>query len=285
VKTWGDQAAKADWASAGKPVLNTLLFFAVQEGRIDAVEDRVAPWVLAATGGTLRAEDQSMTFAQLMNMTSGYARIEGPGAAWAYNDVAMQLKNKLVGAIFGEPLDAPLRSRLAPLQLQDGSLLTTRSGYGVSTTTRDFARIAWFWRNRGNWRGQQILDEEFFDRYLRRQVSASTPRSSGADADYLNVGTFGGGTDQIAYGPGQFGMNWWFNGANDTVGTSGLRPWRDAPSDTVLALGHWNREVAVVIPSLNVVVATRGNWGTFVPGDPNSGVNQRLRLLTQSVIQ
>jgi VCBS repeat-containing protein len=283
VKTWGDQTAKADWASASKPVLNTLLFFAVQEGRIDAVEERVEPWVFAATGGALRADDESMTFAQLMNMTSGYARSEGPGAAWAYNDVAIQLKNRLVGAIFGEPLDAPLRARLAPLQLQDGSLLTTRSGYGLSTTTRDFARIAWFWLNRGNWRGQQILAEKFFDDYLRTQVPGTMPRTTGADTDYLNVGTAGGGTDQTAYGPGQFGMSWWFNGPNDTVGTTGLRPWPDAPPDTVQAHGHWNREFVVWIPSLNVVVATRGSWGSFVPGDPSSGVNQRLKLLTQSV--
>ena len=31
-----------------------------------------------------------------------------------------------------------------------------------------------------------------------------------------NVGTIGGGTDQTAYGPGQYGMGWWFNGPNDT---------------------------------------------------------------------
>ena len=26
-----------------------------------------------------------------------------------------------------------------------------------------------------------------------------------------------------------------------------------------------------------MLVSTRGNWGAFVPGDPSSGVNQRLR--------
>ena len=39
------------------------------------------------------------------------------------------------------------------------------------------------------------------------------------------------------------------------------------------------------IPSLNVVVSTRGNWGSFVPGDPSSGVNQRLKLLTEAAGQ
>ena len=63
------------------------------------LDDRIGNWVLAGTGGTLRPEDESITFAQLMNMTSGYAVIDAPGAAWAYNDVASKLKNRLIGAI------------------------------------------------------------------------------------------------------------------------------------------------------------------------------------------
>jgi hypothetical protein len=282
VYTWGDQTAKADWASAAKPVLNTLLFFAVQEQRIDSLDDPIGSWVLAGTGGALRPEDEAITFAQLMNMTSGYALIDAPGAAWGYNDIASNLKNKVIGAIFGEPLDEQLRTRLAPLQLQDGSLLTTRGGYGLSTTTRDFARIAWFWLNRGNWRNEQILSSKLFDDYMRTQVPGEMPRATGPDVDYLNVGTVGGtNPDQSEYGPGQFGASWWFN---DTVGTTGLRPWAAAPLDAIQANGHWNEEIVVIIPSLNLVVATRGGWGSFVPGDPNSGVNQNLELLMSAVL-
>jgi CubicO group peptidase (beta-lactamase class C family) len=283
VYTWGDQTAKADWASAAKPVLHTLLGFAAQEDRIESFDDRIGKWVLAGTGGVLRPEDEAITIAQLMNMTSGYALIDPPGTAWAYNDVASQLKNKLIGAILGEPLEAQLQSRLAPLQFQDGSLLTTRSGYGLSTTTRDFARIGWFWMNRGNWRSEQVLSNTFFDEHMRTQVPGTMPRSAGSDADYLNVGSVGapGETDQSAYGPGIYGAAWWFN---DTVGTTGLRAWPDAPLDAFQANGHWDREVMVMIPSLNVLVAARGAWGTFVPGDPTSGMNARLRILTQAVV-
>jgi hypothetical protein len=279
VRTWGDQTSKADWASASKPLMNTLLFFAVQENRISAVEDPARNWVAAATGGTLRADDQSMTIFQLMNMTSGYARIETPGAAWAYNDVAVQLKNRVVGAIFGELPDAPIRARLAPLQFQDGSLFSTRGGYGLSTSTRDFARIALFWMNRGNWRGQQILGEKFFNGYMKTLVPFSLPRTTGADVDYLNVGTAGGGTDQTPYGPGQFGMNWWFNAPVSSLG----RPWPAAPTDMIQTHGHFNREMVIMIPSLNLIVTNRGSWGTFVPFDANSGINQRLRLLMLAV--
>jgi len=222
-----------------------------------------------------------MTFAQLMNMTSGYANIEAPGVAWAYNDTASNLKNRLIGAILGEPVEAQLLTRLAPLQFEDGSLLTTRGGYGMSTTTRDFARIGWFWMNRGNWRSDQVLASTFFDDYMRAQVPGNLPRSVAGDADYLNAGTVGGGTDQSEYGPGIYGAAWWFN---DTVGTTGLRAWPDAPLDAFQANGHWDREVMVMIPSLNLLVAARGAWGTFVPGDPTSGMNARLRIMTQAVV-
>ena len=279
--SWGDQTAKADWASAAKPVLHTLLFFAVQENKLNSVEDPVKDWVLAGTGGALTPEDESMTFAQLMNMTSGYAVIDAPGAAFAYNDVASNLKNKLIGAVLGEPLDGQLLTRLAPLQFQDGSLLTTRGGYGLSTTTRDYARIGWFWMNHGNWRNQQLLSSKFFDDYMRSQVPGAMPRSAGPDVDYLNVGSVGGGTDQSEFGPGIFGASWWFN---DTVGTTGLRAWPDAPLDMFQANGHWSGEIVVMIPSLNLLVAARGAWGTFVPGDPTSGMNQRLRFLTSAIV-
>jgi CubicO group peptidase (beta-lactamase class C family) len=281
VYTWGDQSAKADWASAAKPVIHTLLFFGVKEKRVASVDERIGNWVLAGTGGALRPEDEPITFVQLMNMTSGYAVIDAPGAAWAYNDVASQLKNKLVGAILGEPLEAQLQSRLAPLQFQDGSLLTTRGGYGISTTTRDFARIAWFWLNHGNWRSEQLLSGTFFEEYMRTQVPGTMPRSAGPDVDYLNVGSVGGGTDQAEYGAGLYGAAWWFN---DTVGTTNLRAWPDAPLDMFQANGHWNQEIVVIIPSLNLVVAARGAWGSFVPGDPNSGMNLRMRQLTQALV-
>lgn len=281
VYTWGDQTAKADWASAAKPVVHTLLFFAVQENRIKSLDDPVKDWVLAATGGTLRPEDEPITFAQLMNMTSGYAVIDAPGAAWAYNDTASNLKNRIIGAILGEPLDGQLLTRLAPLQFEDGSLLTTRGGYGISTTTRDFARIGWFWMNHGNWRNQQVLAGTFFDQYMRTQVPGTMPRSAGADIDYLNVGSVGGGTDQTEYGPGMFGASWWFN---ETVGAAGLRAWADAPLDMFQANGHWDREIVVMIPSLNLLVAARGSWGAFLPGDASSGMNQRMALLTSAVV-
>ena len=76
VKTWGDQSSKADWASAAKPVMSTMLFYAVEEGRLADVHELVGDH-----GWTMSAKDQPMEFYHLANMTSGYARGEVPGAA------------------------------------------------------------------------------------------------------------------------------------------------------------------------------------------------------------
>ena len=40
--TWGDQSKSSDVASAFKPVLTTLLFMAIQEGKLAGVDDKVA---------------------------------------------------------------------------------------------------------------------------------------------------------------------------------------------------------------------------------------------------
>ena len=95
-KTWGDQAEVGDWYSSAKPVLSTLLFFALQEGRVTSVDQPIADF-----GWPLQAKDQGITFRHLGAMTSGYARPEGPGEAWAYNDFAIQLKQETQDAMGG----------------------------------------------------------------------------------------------------------------------------------------------------------------------------------------
>ena len=89
VKSWGDQSERGDWLSSAKPVLSTLLFFAVEEGLVKSVDQPIADF-----GWELSDKDRSMTFRHLGAMTSGYARPEVPGAAWSYNDYAIQLYQK-----------------------------------------------------------------------------------------------------------------------------------------------------------------------------------------------
>jgi len=42
VYSWGDQSKSADIASAVKPIISTLLLFALQEGKLKSVDDKVS---------------------------------------------------------------------------------------------------------------------------------------------------------------------------------------------------------------------------------------------------
>ena len=273
VKSWGSPARKIDWASAAKPAMSTLLFHAVASGRLTSVDDRIDPW----WGGALAQKDKPMTFRQLANMTSGYARGEPPGAAWAYNDYAVQLYCDTLTRVYDGKTPAEMYDRLfAALQLQDGTLTGTRANCGINASPRDFARIGWLWLNKGRWNDVQVIPQTFFDTYQKPDVPGALPRTALAGSDYLGVGTVGGHSDMADYGPGIYGFNWWFNAP---VGGDGNPTWPDAAADTYQANGHWNVEVMTIIPSMRMVVAARGDWGTFVPGDAAAGMNANLALL------
>jgi CubicO group peptidase (beta-lactamase class C family) len=256
--------------------MSTMLFFAVHEGKTSSVDSHVDPYVEKILGRSLNAKDQTMTFRHLADMVSGYGRVEPPGEAWAYNDWAINLYSKvLFDGVFQETPNAAAMSssRLGALQIEDGTIFGSRQGYGVYMSPRDFARIGWFWLNKGNWGGNPILPRRFFDEYMKADVPADLPRSMAETSDYLDIYFTGGGTDQTPLGPGVYGFNWWFN--------KGKKTWPDAPEDTFQANGHWNGEVLTVIPSLGLVAAWRGS-GTS-PDTFNGPMNNALKILVSAV--
>lgn len=279
VKSWGSKSERGDWYSSAKPVLSTLLLFAVQEGKVKSVDTPIRQY-----GWPLEGKDREITFRHLANMMSGYARLEAPGAAFAYNDYAIQLYQvTLFDRVFKEaPQTAAMHPRrLRPLQFEDGPrFLKNRR---LSASVRDFARIAWFWLQKGNWRGKQLLPRRFFEECQRPQVPAGLPHTAkGETNDWLRIGSYGGGSDHFTeYGAGIYGFNWWFNG------TGRLHPgritWPDAPRDAFMSIGAAGNS-AVVIPSLNtVLVAARANWGSLRPGDENALANLHMRLLVDAL--
>jgi CubicO group peptidase (beta-lactamase class C family) len=278
VKEWGSQSEHGDWLSSAKPVFSTLLLFAVQEGKAPGIDAPIQDF-----GWSLSPKDQTMTLGHLTNMVSGYARPESPGAAWAYNDYAIQLYQlTLFDRIFRETPETAAMAphRLGALQLEDGLVLLRNRR--LSASVRDFARIAWFWLHQGRWKDRQLLPKRFFDQYQRPQVPRDLPQSSKAETDdYLEIGTFGGGSDHFTeFGAGIYGFNWWFNG------TGRLHPdeltWPDAPRDTFMSIGAGGN-CAVIVPSLNLVlVAAKANWGKLQAGDRSSTMNQHIRLLAEA---
>ena len=279
VKAWGNQAEKGDWLSSVKPVMSTLLFFAIQEKKLKSVDTPLANY-----GWEFQAKDRTMTFRHVADMTSGYARPEAPGAAYAYNDYAIQLYQKtLFDHVYKEDPDtvANAPGRFGALQLEDS--LTFNARRRLLASVRDFARIAWFWLHQGRWHGKQLLDRSYFRRYQKPDVPFALPHTQQAgNDDYLGIGTFGGGSDHFTkFGPGIYGFNWWFNK------TSRLHPaartWPDAPGDSILSIGAGGN-VSALFPSQGIVLASaRGKWGQLTGGDAAAPMNQYLKLLTQAV--
>ncbi len=277
--SWGDQAEVSDWFSSAKPVFSTLLFFAIEEGKVQSVDQPVADF-----GWDLSEKDHAITFRHLGAMISGYARPEAPGAAWAYNDFAIQLYQKtLFDRVFQDDpkkvIEAP--ERLGALGFEDG--LKFNKNRRISASVRDFARISWFWFHKGEWNCAQILPRRYFDEFQRPQVPKDLPVTRQAETDdYLGIQSFGGGSDHFAKcGPGIYGFNWWFN---DTGGQHPeTRTWPDAPVDTVMSIGARGNNTAI-IPSLGLMlVCAKGDWNDLNAGDANSKINQTLKLLVSAV--
>ena len=240
VKSWGNLTSHKWWASASKPVLSTLLLLAVQEQKLPSVDALVK-----SVGWELSPKDSTMTFRHLANMVSGYACTEPPGAAWGYNDFAIQLYARSLEKVFEQSLDEAFRQRMAALQFEDGEFFGGRGGLSVAASPRDFARLGWLWLNRGRWKDKQVLSEKLFVENIKPGVPADLPRTTTKQADdYLGIGTYGGGTDQTKYGPGVYGFNFWFNERC----TSGERVWPAAPADTYQANGMWNRDTVTIFP-------------------------------------
>jgi len=284
VKSWGDYTAPTFWNSSSKPLLSTMLFFAIQEGRVSSVNERISDW-----GWDLLPKDQTMEFSHLANMTSGYARAEDPGAAWAYNDTAIQLYAvTLFDQVFesdrfhtSEVVGAP--SRLGPLRFEDGDGAIMNK-YGAALSPRDWARLSLFWLNKGMWNGDQLLDKSYFDNVVRPQVPIALPRTSMDGSDYLGVGTYGGGTDQNFYGQGVYGYNWWFNGRSAING--GNPAWPDGPDDAMVTYGAAGRS-SVIFPSEELIVVGAGsNWGTlnFYEPDADDNMNRSIKLISEAIV-
>ncbi len=277
VYSWGSPSAHGEWASASKAMFSTLLFFAINETRIGSVDD-----LIADQGWSLSSADQAISFRHVANMISGYSLPEGPGTHWAYNDYGVQLYSRtILQNVFGinaenaVEIDALVTdtSRLGALQFEDGQLFS--STQRVNMSVRDYARVGWFWVNRGRWDGQALLPQSFFDDYMKVNVSAALPRTQGgAVNDYLTIGSYGGGNNQSLLGPGKFGFMWWFNADGSS--------WPDAPTDTFQVNGHWNGEVMTMIPSLGIVAAWRGGDSTN-PNTFDGPMNTILKNLVDSV--
>jgi len=107
-----------------------------------------------------------------------------PGTHFVYNTPASQMLAEIVEKVTGERLPEYLGPRLfeplgieAPIWLSAGDGATL-GGFGLSLRTRDIARFAQLYLQKGEWRGKQVLPADWVARATSRQVSnGSDPES------------------------------------------------------------------------------------------------------------
>ncbi len=286
--SWGDPARSADIASAVKPVISTLLFFAVQEGKLTSVDAPVSefePRLKTLNQG----KDVSITWRHFASQTSGYGLSEPPGVAYAYNDFALALYyDTLTQKVFTTNGTEVLRSRLAePLKFEDHYSFSPfrrpdRDGR-LAISTRDLARFGLLYLRQGKWRGQQLLQTNFVRMALHSPVLPNTPRTGGNEAEMLpGQRTLGGTRNITGAGPGYYSFNWWLNGTN----SAGRRLFAHAPPDAYAAAGHGGIRVLFIVPSLELIVCWNdGQIEDFdeSPGNPNTRMNQATHLACEAV--
>lgn len=283
---WGDQSKSCDVASAVKPIISTLLFLAIQEGKLaspDALVGDFEPRLKSLNNG----KDATMTWRHLASQTSGYGLAEKPGAAYSYNDFALALYyDTLTEKVFQQSGLHAFRERLAdPMQFQDGISFDKPRPGRLALSVRDFARFGLLALHKGKWRDQQLVPASSFETMFNSPIPASTPLTSKQDAEMLPGQRSLGGTKSITpNGLGGYSFNWWLN----RVDKDGRRALPSAPHDTILASGHGAKRTLWVIPGLDIVVS----WNDSLvddhdksPGNPETKLNRAARFLVEALVE
>ena len=282
---WGDASQSGDLASASKPVLSTLLLFAIQEGKLRGPDARlveVEPRLAQLNGG----KDAEITWRHLASQTSGYGLSEAPGAAYSYNDFALALYfQTLMERVFQEDATQVLRERLAaPLGFQDAYTYDTfpndRPGR-LSLSPRDFARFGLLYLHEGRWLDRQLLRRDLALMAISSPIPADTPLTGRVYADMLPGQRSMGGTRHITtQGPGYYSFNWWLNWSPDAKTSQ----YPALPADAYLASGHGSQKALWVIPSWGMIAA----WSTpaiaMVDNGTDPKVVQAAEILRDAVL-
>ena len=265
-----DPEKKASQASASKSTFSSVLGIAIKEGVISSENDRVVdyyPEMLEVSAGQgpkkgrfAFAENEEITFRQLIGNTSGYMKPgEAPGKVFNYQTFGMNVLTHAVasayslyktanprqGAGFGTLTEWKIRNPIEGswswvyknFEMQ-AQARTDIFGYMTvyEMAPRDMARIGWLWLNRGNWDGAQIIPPHWIDKATKvsDEIIANEPVKRHV-----------------------YGLGFWCNDQGQV--------WPDLPPDSFAASGAGNQHIWIC-PSLELVVVQ--SPGTY----PSRGV-------------
>jgi CubicO group peptidase (beta-lactamase class C family) len=217
----------------------------------------------------LQAEDRTA-------FAVGLGQPDPPGTVWVYNNSAIQTLQRVLQGATGEEVTEFAEDRLfEPLGMRDTDMTTDVAGnalmfMGVQSTCRDMARFGVLALNRGNWGGEQIVSDAWWD------------GATGTSSTIMNAA---------------YGYLWWLNREGFLAGATApvnvevvespdapsgqLVP--DAPEDMFWAQGLGNQIIQVDPGSRTVVV--RLGTGEPQPQPPTFGRNDAARVVTEAVLE
>ena len=295
VHAWGDVSRRADVASACKPLYSHFLFKAVEDGRIESLNEKVPRWERKLQDiNEPDFKDAEITGRHFANQTSCYQLAEKPGAAFDYNDWQMALFwDTLFLKVYGASYDNVDEQVLHPLltdqlECQDDPTMMafgTKNRPGrVGISVRDFARFGLLYLRRGNWHGKQLISRKHAAMAVSSPLPNSVPRAGIKAAEMIPGQRSLGSTEKPDNQTDHFGSYswlWWING----VDREGTRFWPDAPHDTYGAFGHGGPRAMWVIPSLDIVVsyndANLRGWHSGETGPTNQAMKRLMAAVRQ----
>jgi CubicO group peptidase (beta-lactamase class C family) len=296
VHSWGDFAKRGDVASAAKPVYAHFLFQALDDGRLESVDEPVVRWEprLGEINTRLGFKDRDITWQHLANQTSCYQVTEKPGTAYCYNDFQMALFwdtmfLKLYDATYDSVDDLVLYPLLTNvLECEDRPTFmafgtASRAGR-LAISPRDFCRFGLLYLREGNWNGRQVISRE----HARQAVSSPLPAElsrAGRDVAEMIPGQRSIGSERVPDNQtdhfGSYSWLWWVNG----VDRDGARNWPSAPEDTFGAFGHGGIRAMFVMPGLDIVASYNdARWDDATSHGADSQVNEAMRRLVAAVV-
>ena len=284
VAEWGDTQRPDPTYSVAKSVLSTLVGISTERGLIPDIHQPVA--TLIHDGGYESAQNRTITWEHHLQQTSEWQgelwgknsdfvgkeafgkgerkprQLQAPGSYYEYNDVRINRMALSLLRLWKKPIPDVVREEIMnpigasdtwqyipyptavadidskPMPSVSGG---TRWGGGLRISARDLARFGYLFVRQGRWENRQIVSADWV-----RQ--ATTPSAVGPDYGYL----------------------WWLNTGK---GTTGKKPWPDAPTTSFAALGAGQNTVWVD-PEHDLVIVWR--WHN---GNPNELIKRVLAAI------
>ena len=188
--------------SMAKSWISTLVGVAIQDGKIESVEQKVSDFIPAFSEG----ENAKITIKHLLTMSSGLnwnedyynpigqtaeayygndlrglvldlKSINPPGKVFRYHSSCSQLLAFIVEAATGKTISEYASEKLwKPMGAKHPALWNTDKKNGdekafccINSNARDFARLGKLYMHNGNWSGLQIIDSS----YIKESTSAA----------------------------------------------------------------------------------------------------------------